>query len=718
MVLHQDKKDVITSFGSAVPKKFSIAANAKSFKILSDSLYKDKIRAIIRELSTNALDSHMEAGKKDVPFYVFLPTQLDPHFEIRDYGIGLSEEDVLNLYSTYFDSDKDQNNNAIGAFGLGSKTPFAYVSSFTVTSWFEGQKKIYTAYIDEDKVPNIVKVHEEASEESNGLSVSFSVRELDISTFYDRAALVYRPFEVKPKFNDPNFEVHNYNKLYEGSNFFLSEEYENYRRLSYKAIYGNIEYPISEYEIDESEAIREFGYAVRKGGTLYVQFTLGELDVALSREELSYDEQTKENLKNRLESVIDEITKEMDKEIQSQKNFWKARKVFHKYRNYKRFLTRTYKGLDLLKQFWIDKDKVSVFSPQWQINGIVCSRPDRRKLGYYLNTGDKDYVFFKYDSLPKGKAEARIRGLAKKNYKKYEDTELILIHDFSVFGKYDIPKCIQVEDLPEESYKEEKTNSTKGKKKNVRIAISRNKYFDDHNLEYSSIEELEKDKDKLVLFPVFNSETHLDTSCSKTFSLINSFDYIEQLPELEGFKFRYVHHSELNKKRFQDYIERVVSEKPFKEIFEAIKHNEEFVTYVQTIQKKMKSNSNLNIDYNQREVLEKLFEHKDSLINGYKDRVEKYWSYVRNDDYGSNQGISQIYSLLNRINSSELKELEKELLDVELKEGNTPLEIQEFLTKEFPLLSRIRTYGTDFQDVVDYVNSVSESRKNQMKETA
>ena len=64
--------------------EFRIRNSAKAFKILSDGLYANKIRAIIRELSCNAVDSHVAAGKADVPFSVHLPNQLEPWFSIRD----------------------------------------------------------------------------------------------------------------------------------------------------------------------------------------------------------------------------------------------------------------------------------------------------------------------------------------------------------------------------------------------------------------------------------------------------------------------------------------------------------------------------------------------------------------------------------------------------------------------------------------------------------
>ena len=114
--------------------EFRIRNSAKAFNILSSGLYANKIRAIIRELSCNAVDSHVAAGKQDTPFDVHLPNQLDPTFRIRDYGTGLTHDQVLNIYTTYFESTKTESNQFIGALGLGSKSPFSYTDNFTVTA--------------------------------------------------------------------------------------------------------------------------------------------------------------------------------------------------------------------------------------------------------------------------------------------------------------------------------------------------------------------------------------------------------------------------------------------------------------------------------------------------------------------------------------------------------------------------------------------------------
>ena len=123
-----DRTVEVHSAGVRSASQFNIAQTSKMFKILSDSLYSDKIMAVIRELSTNANDSHISAHNED-PFKVTLPTNANPSFTIRDFGTGLSQQDMENLYTTYGASSKNDSNDFTGCLGLGSKSPFAYITA-------------------------------------------------------------------------------------------------------------------------------------------------------------------------------------------------------------------------------------------------------------------------------------------------------------------------------------------------------------------------------------------------------------------------------------------------------------------------------------------------------------------------------------------------------------------------------------------------------------
>jgi HSP90 family molecular chaperone len=157
--------------------EFRIRNSAKAFNILSSGLYANKIRAIVRELSCNAVDSHVAAGRSETPFDIHLPNQLEPWFAIRDYGTGLSHEQVTNIYTTYFESTKTNSNDFIGALGLGSKSPFSYTDNFTVTAIKDGIKGIYSAFINAEGVPSIAKMGEEETTEPSGVEVKFSVND-------------------------------------------------------------------------------------------------------------------------------------------------------------------------------------------------------------------------------------------------------------------------------------------------------------------------------------------------------------------------------------------------------------------------------------------------------------------------------------------------------------------------------------------------------------
>ena len=116
---------------------FSIKQSAHAFQVLSNSLYSNKILAVVREYLTNALDAQIASGVK-TPFSVTLPSDNEllgnNYWQVRDYGTGLSEEDIKEFYCTYFSSSKQSSNDFTGMLGLGCKSAFAYTQEFTVTS--------------------------------------------------------------------------------------------------------------------------------------------------------------------------------------------------------------------------------------------------------------------------------------------------------------------------------------------------------------------------------------------------------------------------------------------------------------------------------------------------------------------------------------------------------------------------------------------------------
>ncbi len=298
--------------------EFRIRNSAKAFNILSSGLYANKIRAIIRELSCNAVDSHTAAGKQDTPFDVHLPNQLEPWFSIRDYGTGLSHEQVTNIYTTYFESTKTNSNDFIGALGLGSKSPFSYTDNFTVTAIKDGVKGVYSAFINEAGVPSIAKMGEEQTSEPAGVEVKFSVSDRwDFSKFQEEARYVYTYFALRPvisgvsdfRFRDVEYDAKD---IIPGVHSYI----DGHRRAV--AIMGNIAYPIDVPNTEQ--AMGELRLLLNCG--LEMHFAIGELDFQASREGLSYIPQTVDAIKRKLEAVNAQLAVHVAKEADAIPNLW------------------------------------------------------------------------------------------------------------------------------------------------------------------------------------------------------------------------------------------------------------------------------------------------------------------------------------------------------------------------------------------------------------
>lgn len=227
--------------------EFRIKNSSKAFAILSSGLYANKIRAIIRELSCNAVDAHIAAGKPTEPIECHLPNALEPWFAIRDTGIGLSNDDVVNIYTTYFESTKTSSNDYIGALGLGSKSPFSYTENFSVTSVKDGKKGIYSAFINNQGLPSIVLLQSEDTTEPNGVEVKFAVDQ-DFDKFRQEAAYVYSWFKVKPRLTGATVNIPTIDyaqKDFAPGIHLKSRSSVTYnRQQSCVALMGNISYPI------------------------------------------------------------------------------------------------------------------------------------------------------------------------------------------------------------------------------------------------------------------------------------------------------------------------------------------------------------------------------------------------------------------------------------------------------------------------------------------
>ena len=174
------------------------------FNVLRNQLYSDKVLAVIREYSCNAVDAHVEVGKAEVPIKVTLPTQMTPEFKVRDFGRGLTETEIAEIYAMYGESTKRGSNEQIGQLGLGCKSAFAYGDNFIINSFMDGTKTTYNAFIDPSDIGQISIMGREKTNEKSGVEIVIPVKSDDFQEFYDKAVTLFKHFKVVPDVRGAN----------------------------------------------------------------------------------------------------------------------------------------------------------------------------------------------------------------------------------------------------------------------------------------------------------------------------------------------------------------------------------------------------------------------------------------------------------------------------------------------------------------------------------
>jgi len=296
----------VAKSGDLGEQTFSVAATAHAFEILSSRLYTDTKLAIVRELSTNAADAHVDAGCPDKPFDVHLPSYSQSYFEIRDYGTGLSHDDAMTVYTTFFDSTRNDSDDFTGALGLGSKSPFAYTDAFLVTSYFNGTVRAYSAFRNEAGLPSFALMSEATTNEPNGLKIRIDIQTEDRYDFQDAANKVYPWFNTVPNFvGGETLSIQDRNTILSGKGWDICKgSYSNAIRV----VMGNVSYTCS---------ADKFTHTLGSYGALTLFVPIGECGIAANREELHYDNKTLQNIQLRIDDAMKDAQDLMEAELES-----------------------------------------------------------------------------------------------------------------------------------------------------------------------------------------------------------------------------------------------------------------------------------------------------------------------------------------------------------------------------------------------------------------
>lgn len=293
---------------------FGFELNAKMYDMVLAKIYKDKHGAIVRELSCNAYDSHVEAGCPEKPFELHLPTWMDKTFYIRDFGTGIPHESFEDIYTNVGKSTKEQSNTQIGAYGLGSKTPFTLADTYVVENYKDNRKTTWACFKSAGK-PQVSRVGDETTQEPNGVKVIISFSSDHSSTFQSATVNQLQFFPVKPTLTGADVSWRNIEEFPKDVKY----RYLEGLGRSY-VVMGNVSYPFDSYEIGRGSS----SLNAVTSRPIAIRAELGEVDIPPSRESLELTEKTKAFI----HSVADEIAKayvaDYKAEAKQQQTLWDA----------------------------------------------------------------------------------------------------------------------------------------------------------------------------------------------------------------------------------------------------------------------------------------------------------------------------------------------------------------------------------------------------------
>ena len=338
MIITQENRKVVASknFDSV-----NCTIDAEDMRYVASLLrnnYSNTQLAVIREISANALDANIEANATR-RIEVKLPTSMNPTFAVRDFGGGLSQEDVFGLYSKYGKSTKRESNNYIGAFGIGKFATLSYGDNFTCVSYHNGKKATYNIFVNEDDDTKISRIGDPVpTDEPTGLSIEVAVADNDVNSFRETSQNFFQFFPshempyfigVEDDFIKPQEKV-----LASDTDdwFFLNQQHHSYYgnghivmgRVAYKIEPSSIQ--VENYISDDSS--RRIVETLLNDRNFYIRLPLGSVKLHHSRESLEYNKSTQKSLCKAFYQASKEIQEIAKEKLQDSTCLYNARQNF------------------------------------------------------------------------------------------------------------------------------------------------------------------------------------------------------------------------------------------------------------------------------------------------------------------------------------------------------------------------------------------------------
>jgi len=291
----------VIGYGPLRSKKVQISPeNTPYFISLLSKIYSDPEGSIVRELTSNGFDAHIKGNVVGEPVIIrhYIDEVDQSYIEFVDSGCGISPQAMDDIYMSLGESDKRQSDDYLGAFGLGSKTPFSYTPWFYLITKVDGVE--YTYLLSESVEGSnydLLNTRVLEADEQNGTTVRVPIKKSDIQLFSSKINHQLKYFTDVYVVGFPGvvneYSIKKFNTFQIREDLFVASPY-----VKLHVTLGKVTYPINWSVIDEPEITVNAA----------LTFDIGELDVVFSREELKYTEKTKRALKEKLTAFKEEFS--------------------------------------------------------------------------------------------------------------------------------------------------------------------------------------------------------------------------------------------------------------------------------------------------------------------------------------------------------------------------------------------------------------------------
>lgn len=327
MILEQKQTNVLVT-GEDSSKKATINQDkiAKLQYLLTKGLYSDPISATIVELTNNAVDAVVASGKDPIEHPVIVSIT-DSLLSIEDKGIGLNKEEFENVVMNYLTSTKEDDNQAIGYFGIGSKSFLSLERSATFICRKNGIEYKFLCYQGEEFLEYDL-VYEKQTQEENGVRV-----EIKINDYFEKKDFINKALK-KLSYYDTVL-------LYIGGELTVNKIIRNkHWQHSSNCNTSSMHFCLKDvyYEIDWNKLGLN-----RIDIPIALRFDLDSgITPTPSRESILYTSETIELLKRKIETVANWFVEKYNEEVKEYDTILDAWKEFNKHSKYVELRDKTF----------------------------------------------------------------------------------------------------------------------------------------------------------------------------------------------------------------------------------------------------------------------------------------------------------------------------------------------------------------------------------------